>query len=77
MQLEKIFTIMGCADSQKMVFTAYMLEGEAEHWWRSTKILLESSGIEITWEVFLTIFFNKYFPDSVKNEKEAEFIQLK
>ena len=27
--------------------------------------------------MFLTTFFDKYFPDSVKNEKEAEFIQLK
>ena len=25
----------------------------------------------------LTTFFGKYFPDSVKNEKEVEFIQLK
>ena len=39
--------------------------------------VLQSSGTEITWEVFLTTFFNKYFPDNVKNEKEVEFIQLK
>ena len=54
-----------------------MLEGEAKHWWRGAKSLLESSGTKITWKVFLTTFFDKYFPDSVNNEKEAEFIQLK
>ena len=54
-----------------------MLEGEAEYRWRGAKSFLESSGTKITWEVFLTTFFDKYFPDSVKNEKEAEFIQLK
>ena len=53
-----------------------MLEGEAEHWLGGAKSLLES-GTEITWEVFLTTFFNKYFPNCVKNEIEAEFIQLK
>ena len=52
-----------------------MLEGEAEHWLGGAKSLLES-GTEITCEVFLTTF-NKYFLDSVKNEKEAKFIQLK
>ena len=68
---------MGCADSQKVVLATYILEGEAEHWWRAIKSLLESNGIEITWELFLTTFFDKYFPNSVMNEKEAEFIRLK
>ena len=39
--------------------------------------MLESSGAEITWEVFLTTFFNKYFSNNVKSEKEAKFTQLK
>lgn len=33
--------------------------------------------IDITWEVFQTTFFDKYFPDSVKNEKEAKFMQIR
>ena len=37
--------------------------------------MFESSGNKITWEVFLTTFFDKYFLDSAKNEKETEFIQ--
>ena len=73
-QLEKIFTVMGYINSQKVVFATYMLEGEAKLWWRGAESLLEFSGSEITWEVFLTIFFDKYFPNSVK---KAEFIQLK
>ena len=68
---------MGYVDSQKAIFATYMLKGEAEHWQRGAKSLLESSGTEITWEVFLTTFFDKYFLDNVKNEKEAKFIQLK
>ena len=31
MQLEKIFTVIGYVDSQKVIFATYMLEGEAEH----------------------------------------------
>ena len=53
------------------------VERKAEHWWRDAKSLLESRETEITWEVFLATFFDKYFPDSVKNDKEAEFMQLK
>ena len=68
---------MGCVDPQKVIFVTYMLEGEAEHQQRGAKTLLESKGIKITWEVFLTTFFDKYLSDSVKNEKETEFIQLK
>ena len=68
---------MGCANSQKVVFATYMLEGDAEHWWRGAKSWLESSGTKIIWEVFLTTYFDKFFPNSLKNEQEAEFIQLK
>jgi hypothetical protein len=53
-----------------------MLQGKAEEWWKGTKIYLEGIGTPITWENFLMAFFDKYFPDSVKNEKEAEFIHL-
>ena len=77
MQLEKIFTVIGCVDFQKVLFATYMLVEEVEHRWRGAKSLLEFIRTEITQEVFLTIFFDKYILDSVKNEKDTEFIQLK
>ena len=76
MQLKKIFAVMGCTDSQKVVFATYMLEGEMEHWWRGAKSLLESGETEIMWEVLLTTFFDKYFSDSVKNKKKSNSYNL-
>ena len=39
MQMEKIFDVIGCTEVQKVSFASFMLKGEAEHWWRSTKRL--------------------------------------
>lgn len=65
-QLEKISGIMQCTSDQKEALAMYKLEGETE-----------SKGVEIIGEVFQTTFFDMYFLDSIKNEKEAEFIQIK
>lgn len=62
--------------NQKVALAVYKLEGEVENWWKGAKRLLDSKGVEVTWEVFQTTFFDKYFSDSVKNEKEAKFIHI-
>ena len=46
--MEKVFSILACADNQKVAFTTYMLEANAEFWWNGVKRLLESSLTEIT-----------------------------
>ena len=77
MQMEKIFDVIGCIEVQKVSFASFMLKGEAEHWWRSTKktVPLEEDEI-LTWTVFLDAFYEKYFPESVRDEKEVEFMEL-
>jgi len=30
---EKIFTMMSCADEQKLLFATYFLNDDAEYWW--------------------------------------------
>jgi len=30
---EKIFKVMNCEDEQKLLFAAYLLNGDAEYWW--------------------------------------------
>ena len=76
-QLEKIFTVMGCTNAKMVAFAIYMLEGKGKHWWKDDRSLLESRKTKSTWKVFLATFFNKHFTDSVKNDKEVEFMQLK
>ena len=77
MQMEKIFDVIGCTELQKVSFASFMLKGEAEHWWISTKKTLPLEEYEIlTWRIFLEAFYEKYFPESVRDEKEVEFIEL-
>ncbi|XP_017406202.1 uncharacterized protein LOC108319549 [Vigna angularis] len=40
------------------------------------KMILEGSETPIIWEVFRTKFYTEYFPDSVRYDKEIEFLQL-
>nr|KYP43124.1 Retrotransposable element Tf2 [Cajanus cajan] len=53
-----------------------MLVGEAEHWWRSTHHMLTARGAVVDWECFKRVFLEKYFPESVRHAKEAEFMRL-
>ena len=74
MQMDKIFDVVGCTKVQKVSFASFMLKGEANYWWRSTKKTLPLKEDEIlTWTIFLDAFYEKYFPKSVRDEKEVEF----
>nr|KYP57285.1 hypothetical protein KK1_003544 [Cajanus cajan] len=53
-----------------------MLVGEAEHWWRGTYQMLVARGVIVDWECFRMVFMEKYFPESVRHAKEAEFMRL-
>ena len=75
-RVEKIFEALGCFEEQKVVMT-FKLEGEVEHWWKMTKAGLEAKGKPLTRTNFLEAFYEKYFPDSVRDKKELEFQQLK
>jgi hypothetical protein len=77
MQLEKIFTIVQCTEVQKAKFAAFMLGGDAEHWWRTTQRIEEAEGrVPVTWTQFQEVFFKQYFPESVRDIKEEEFLKL-
>ncbi|RVW67114.1 Retrovirus-related Pol polyprotein from transposon 17.6 [Vitis vinifera] len=57
-----------CSEEQKASYAAFMLDKEADHWWRMTRRLLEDQG-PITWRQFKEAFYKKYFPDSVRRQK--------
>ncbi|XP_028805649.1 uncharacterized protein LOC114760553 [Neltuma alba] len=54
----------------------YKLEGEANRWWKNTEMILQENATPITWEVFKEHFNLKYFPQSVRDEKEVEFLMI-
>eukprot|EP00261_Vitis_vinifera_P031887 XP_019073130.1 PREDICTED: uncharacterized protein LOC109121891 [Vitis vinifera] len=75
LKMEKFFGVIDCSDEQKASYAVFMLDKEADHWWRMTRRLLEDQG-PITWRQFREAFYKKYFPDSVRRQKVGEFIHL-
>ncbi|XP_019078709.1 uncharacterized protein LOC104880046 [Vitis vinifera] len=75
LKMEKFFGVIDCSKEQKASYAAFMLDKEADHWWRMTRRLLEDQG-PITWRQFREAFYKKYFPDSVRRQKVGEFIRL-
>ena len=74
MKIEKFFVI-DCSEEQKASYAVFMLDKEADHWWLMTKRLLEDQG-PIVWRQFREAFYNKYFPDGVRQQKVGEFVRL-
>ncbi|XP_061340942.1 uncharacterized protein LOC133287364 [Gastrolobium bilobum] len=75
--MEKIFRVMRCPDALKLVYSVYMLEGEAEDWWTNTVQPLEAEGREITWRLFEMLFLDNYFPREAREQKQNEYNDLK
>lgn len=74
--MKRIYNAKRFPNENKLALSGYLLSGEASHWWSNTRSLLESTGIQISWEVFKKKFYREYFPDSVRFAKEDEFLEL-
>ena len=53
-----------------------MLESDAKYWWNNTGESLATQEALITWDEFKEVFLEKYFPHSVRIQKEIGFLQL-
>ena len=67
-KIEKFFDVIDCFEEQKASYAAFILDKEANHWWRMTKRLLKDQG-PIVWRQFKEAFYKKYFLDSVDDKK--------
>ncbi|XP_050876243.1 uncharacterized protein LOC127079937 [Lathyrus oleraceus] len=75
--MERIFHIVHCSEENKVVFSSHMTKGSAVRWWESASTLMTNQGVPRDWEHFKTIFMDKYFPSSLRTQKEFEFQQLR
>ncbi|XP_027922680.1 uncharacterized protein K02A2.6-like, partial [Vigna unguiculata] len=64
--LERIYDAKMCPAENRLAFLVYMLTGKAEHWWSSTRSILEERDDPVTWETFRERFLSEYFPDSIR-----------
>ncbi|XP_057948180.1 uncharacterized protein LOC131143827 [Malania oleifera] len=74
-EIEEIMTMLDCMDEPKVCYIAFKMTKDAKRWWLSMKLLKEQRVEKITptWERFKELFFNRYFPFSIKKEKIEEF----
>ena len=48
LQIEKILNVINCTDEQRVSFSSFMFQKEAEHWWRAVKDSMKSTRELIT-----------------------------
>ncbi|XP_038880474.1 uncharacterized protein LOC120072134 [Benincasa hispida] len=72
-EIETIFCHMNTPEGQKVNCATFMLRGEANFWWKSIQRIIKGSTL---WQQFRQAFYNKYFPLTVRYQKEVEFLNL-
>ncbi|XP_026428555.1 uncharacterized protein LOC113324449 [Papaver somniferum] len=72
----KIFRVIGpsCTEVFKQRLATFQLTGDAHTWWTSASRGLDHATMK--WTDFIRMFDNKYFPQSVRNAKDREFLSF-
>ena len=74
-ELEGILDNLDTEEEDRMTFTEFLLQGEARTWWKMEKE--KPDGGKYTWTEFQDIFLQCYFPTSVCEQKEQDFLYLR
>ncbi|XP_016166042.1 uncharacterized protein LOC107608817 [Arachis ipaensis] len=75
--MERALQAQHVSNNQYVEFAAYQLLGEAQHWWQGECRLLQLQNADIPCDVFQTAFYKKCFPQSAREAKKMELMQLK
>ncbi|KAF3772006.1 hypothetical protein EJ110_NYTH58996 [Nymphaea thermarum] len=73
-EIERIFEVLEVPGGVN--FGSYMLKGDAQRWWKSTREIQFADQQTISWRQFRDSFFSTYFPVQAKNKKMREFLDL-
>ncbi|XP_022931688.1 uncharacterized protein LOC111437846 [Cucurbita moschata] len=74
--VETTFETMECPENQKVAYATFVLQKDAEIWWRDNKTLLNPEGEPMNWERFKEAFLKEYYPKSERLKKQQEFAHL-
>ncbi|XP_074277131.1 uncharacterized protein LOC141600780 [Silene latifolia] len=73
--LDKLFDAIQCPEKWRVEFTVYYLVGQADLWWETVKERKNEEGFD--WTQFKKLMRSKFYPPSLRKEKEEEFNKLK
>ncbi|XP_039169435.1 uncharacterized protein LOC120293764 [Eucalyptus grandis] len=76
-KLEKVFALLMCNETEKVVLIAYQLEEVANTWWMTTQETIFPEGVVQEWKIFLEAFNDKYFSETTREVKIAKFQRLR
>ena len=62
-EIEKTFAALEVLENKKVDYTAYVLRGDVNSWWSSTKSIARGP---MTWDQFKQAFYVKFFPENVR-----------
>ncbi|XP_022851336.1 uncharacterized protein LOC111373092 [Olea europaea var. sylvestris] len=74
-RIERIFYLINCPDSRKVICATFMLKKGVMRWWDSTS-RSRARGHIWMWNEFKEQFLRKYYPTSIYNQKNREFLNL-
>ncbi|XP_073056940.1 uncharacterized protein [Primulina eburnea] len=75
--IEILFDSLEYSDERRVKLIGNQLKEVAKSWWIATKEVLEQRGTMITWKIFKIEFYRRFFPSSYREDKRAEFKDLK
>ncbi|XP_074266796.1 uncharacterized protein LOC141590083 [Silene latifolia] len=73
--LDKLFDAIQCPEKWRVEFAVYYLVGQADLWWETVKERKNEEGFD--WTQFNKLMRSKFYPPSLRKEKEEEFNKLK
>ncbi|XP_074289104.1 uncharacterized protein LOC141614244 [Silene latifolia] len=73
--MDKLFKAVNCPDKWKVGFAVYYLVGQADLWWETVKEKKNEEGFG--WSEFKELLRSKFYPVSLRRQKEEEFNSLR
>ena len=75
--MDTMFNALDCGEQDKKRLAIFQLTYSAAEWWEAEKAALGDAAIRrMNWEASKTKFLGKYFPQSERDKKEREFMDL-
>ncbi|XP_038890030.1 uncharacterized protein LOC120079741 [Benincasa hispida] len=73
--VEKCFNVMSCPEDRKVGLATFLLQKEAEKWWKVISVRRASTDAML-WPEFKKAIKDKYCPSSFRDAKRDEFLRL-
>ncbi|XP_077235487.1 uncharacterized protein LOC143877356 isoform X2 [Tasmannia lanceolata] len=75
-EMERIFAVMNCTDTQRIRLASFQLKDDAGVWWQTVEENYPTVRNE-TWDQFKSRFNNQFFPSHIKDQLAGQFAELK